>query len=333
MYVSVVAASVKQLAVQVPALRRARLLVPRAERPQLPDGAPSPIDILKRSAPLALGAAVYQINVMVDGLMAEGMLDDGGPNLHYLANRVQQFPLALVAIAATSAVFPALQALGHKRELSSVRSLHDRTHVAIAAVALPAACGLFALAQPVIEVLFERRNFTAEGVTRMTPALQVLCLAILPAGATGLIARTYYAMGDFLTPVKVSVTMLVLNVGLNAWFLVGLGLDIEGLAAATAITSALNAVALLPGLTGKLGLPRCQEPVFGTLVKTMIASILAAVAAAMTESLLDDVVGRTLALCAAIFVGGATYLLAGMLIGIEVVMTIAKKFLRRRSPS
>ncbi|MGK0480261.1 MAG: putative peptidoglycan lipid II flippase [Planctomycetota bacterium] len=328
----VLIAGVVQLGVQLPALRRAGLTVRGAARLSLPPGAPRPLDILRRSAPLALGAAVYQINVMVDGLMAEG-LPDGGPTLHYLANRVQQFPMALVAIAATSAVFPALQALGNKRDLAGIRRLHDRTHLAIAAVAIPAACGLFALAQPVIEVLFERGTFTAEGTQRMKPALQVLCVAILPAGATGVIARTYYAMGDFLTPVKVSVSMLVLNVGLNAWFLVGFGMDIEGLAAATAITSALNAVALLPGLTRRLGLPKCSEPVGGTLVRILLASVLAGAAAASAEGFMDDRVGRTLALGFGMAAGGATYVAAGMVLRIEVVLVIAKKLIRRRSPS
>ena len=235
--VAVLFSGVVQLAVQLPALRAASLLGRATRQASLPLDAPRPLDVLKRSAPLALGAAVYQINVMVDGLMAEGLLPNGGPTLHYLANRVQQFPLALVAIAATSAVFPALQAMGHRRDLAGLRRLHDHTHLAIAAVAIPAACGLFALSRPVIEVLFERGNFQSDGVARATPALQALCLAILPAGATGLIARTYYAMGDFLTPVKISVSMLLLNVLLNTWFLVALGMDVEGLAAATAITT------------------------------------------------------------------------------------------------
>ncbi len=328
----VLLAGVVQLCVQLPALRSAGLASGRL-RHKLPEGAPKPLEILKRSAPLALGAAVYQINVMVDGLMAESLLPNGAPTLHYLANRVQQFPVALVAIAATSAVFPALQALGHKRDLPALRSLHDRTHLAIAAVAIPAALGLLVLSAPVIEVLFERGNFGSDGVARATPALQVLCLAILPAGATGLIARTYYSMGDFLTPVKVSAGMLVLNVGLNIWFLKGFGMDVEGLAAATAITSALNAVALLPGLTRRLGLPACQEPVKMTLAKIAVASTLAAAAAGLTESLLDDVFGRTLALIAAVAAGGATYLAIGALVRIEVVLAVARKFVHRKTTS
>ena len=43
-----------------------------------------------------------------------------------------------------------------------------------------------------------------EGVTRATAGLRWLCLAILPAGAVGLVARTYYALGDFRAPVRVS---------------------------------------------------------------------------------------------------------------------------------
>ncbi|QDV10047.1 Lipid II flippase MurJ [Planctomycetes bacterium Poly30] len=331
--IGVLVSGVVQLLVQLPALRAAGLLGGRASRTPLPTDAPKPLDVLKRSAPLALGAAVYQINVMVDGLMAEGLLPNGGPTAHYLANRVQQFPLALVAIAATSAVFPALQALGHKRDLRGLRKLHDTTHLAIAAVAVPAACGLFALSQPVLEVLFERGSYQSDDVLRTTPALQALCLAILPAGATGLIARTYYAMGDFLTPVKISVSMLFLNALLNTWFLVGLGMDVEGLAAGTAITSALNAAALLPGLTSRLGLPACGVPMRGALGKILVASLIAAAAASGAEALLDGIVGRTAALTVAIGVGGGTYAAGGMLLGVDVVRVIARKFLGRRSRS
>ena len=108
----VLLAGAVQLAVQWPALRRAGFVGGARRALSLPAGAPGPMDVLRRAAPLALGAAVYQVNVMVDGLMAEG-LPDGGPTAHYFANRLQQFPLALIAVAATSAVFPALQELGH----------------------------------------------------------------------------------------------------------------------------------------------------------------------------------------------------------------------------
>jgi len=245
-----------QLAVQLPALRRTHLIGGTPANSQLRTEARAGARaVLKRSLPLALGAAVYQVNVMVDGLMAEGLLPDGGPTAHYFANRVQQFPMALISIAATSAVFPALAALGKTGDRAGLRRLHDRTQRAVAFVALPASAGLFALAVPVMSTLFEHGRYGPDGVARAADALRALSLAILPAGAVGLCARTYYALGDFRTPAIVSVLMLLLNVGLNLFFLVGLKLDVEGLAWATAVTSWANLLVLWPGLSGKLGLP------------------------------------------------------------------------------
>lgn len=324
----VLLAGAVQLAVQWPALRRAGFVGGARRALSLPAGAPGPMDVLRRAAPLALGAAVYQVNVMVDGLMAEG-LPDGGPTAHYFANRLQQFPLALIAVAATSAVFPALQELGHGGDRRALRALHDRTHLSIAAVALPAAIGLFALAEPVVEVAFERGAFGREGVERTALALQVLCLAILPAGATGLVARTYYAMGDFVTPVKVSVGMLALNVALNAWFLVGLGMDVEGLALATAITSALNAALLLPGLTRRLGLPASEQPWPGDFARIFLAAATCGAAAFATERVLDEFLGRFPALAVAMVVGGGAYVAVAAAVRVRIVIEIASRFRRK----
>src|SRR6185503_18607579 len=105
--------------------------------------------VIAATAPLALGAAVYQVNVMVDGFMALSLLREGGATVLSAATRLQQFPMSLVSIAATSAVFPALTALGHGRAYAGVRSLHDRTQHAVAFVAIPASVGLLVFAEPV----------------------------------------------------------------------------------------------------------------------------------------------------------------------------------------
>jgi putative peptidoglycan lipid II flippase len=324
----VLLAGLFQLAVQVPALRSAGFL--GTAPPTVPEG-PGAWSVLRASAPLALGAAAYQINVMLDGLMAEGLLPDGGPTLHYYANRVQQFPMALIAVAATSAVFPALQAFGHKGERRALRDLHDRTHRAIAFVALPASVGLFVLAQPVIAASFERGAFGAEGVTRATAALRMLCLAILPAGATGLVARTYYALGDFKSPVRVSVVMLALNVVLNLVFVRGIGMDVEGLALATALTSWGGLALLLPGLGRRLDLPAGTTAFAGPLGRMALASAGSAAAAWGARELSHGALGRALALVVAIAVGVVTYGLLATLLRVPEVRVVRDRLAARRN--
>ena len=251
---AVLLAGLVQLAVQLPAAFSRGLLVRGGE----PDAEPRPgeggWDVLKRAAPLAFGAAIYQVNVMVDGLMAESLLPVGAPTAHYYANRIQQFPLALVATAAASSVFPALNALGAVGRGDELRRLHDRAQLGVAALAFPAGFGLLVLAPEITSALLQHGKFDAAGAERTANALAVLGLALVPAGAVGLASRVYYALDDLRTPVLVSAAMLVINAGLNLAFVLGAGTDVEGLALATMITSWLHLAVLVPGFR-KLGLP------------------------------------------------------------------------------
>ncbi len=311
----VLLASVVQLVVLLPALRRtglwelgAALLRPSAEAREAAWG------VFKRSAPLAFGAAVYQVNVMVDGVMAQSLLRPGGQTAHYLANRVQQFPLALIAIAATTAVFPALAALGHERRLGELRSLHDTTQRSVLFVALPAAVGLAVLAHPIASVLFEHGEYDTDGVVRVAAALRVLSLAVLTAGAVGLVVRTYYAMGDYRTPVLVSSAMLLLNVGLNLLFLRGMAMDVEGLALATTLSSMGNLLLLLPGLTRRLQLPPANS---GALRSFSLAALAAAACGGASAAVQGSLAERSpdwLALTLAIAAGVLAYFLAAELL-------------------
>lgn len=335
----VLVAGAVQLGVHAPALRRVGLLgkgraaAGDAERVAARRGARS---VLRRSAPLALGAAVYQINVMVDGLMAEALLRDGGPTLHYYANRVQQFPMALIAVAATSAVFPALQAHGAREDRRAVRDLHDRTHRAVAFFALPASVGLFVLAEAVIGASFEHGAFGAEGVGRASGALRWLCVAILPAGAAGLVARTYYALDDFRTPVRISCAMLVVNIGLNVWFVAVLGMDVDGLALSTAVTSWLNLAWLASGLSRRLGLPASSVPLVGPLARMLVAAGACGAVAVGVQNALSDWLGRIMTLPLAIGAGVGAYVLASLLLRVPEARDAAARLgrrMRRRSSS
>ena len=237
------------------------------------------LHVIKTAAPLAVGAAVYQVNVMVDGLMAEGLLRDGGPSALYYANRIQQFPLALVAIATTNAVFPSLKALGHTGRTDELRRLHDRAQLGVVFLALPAAAGLWVLSDEIAATLFLRGNYGEDGVARIAIALRMLALALIPAGASGLAGRAYFACSDLVTPVRIAAALLFVNVGLNAALVLGFDMDVEGLALATAITSWMTLALLLFGLRRRLRLPASELRLGGRLGRVVLASAVAALVA------------------------------------------------------
>ena len=313
----VLLAGVVQLAVQVPTLRAQGLMGSRASLVSRPPGSHGPWRVLRRSAPLALGAAVYQINVMIDGLMAEGLLPDGGPTCYYYAGRLQQLPLALFAISATSAVFPLLQAHAHARDFRATRDLHDKTQRAIAFWVLPASVGLWVLAAPVVSVCLGGGEFGAAGVERTSAALRFLALAIVPVGASGLLARTFYSMHDLRTPVVISSAMLVANVGLNVVFIRGFDMDVSGLALASAITAWGNLLLLFPGLGGRLGLPAAANPLLGPLARMALAAAVCGLVASATHSLGSELLGSLGALLLAVGAGGLAYALTARALSIK----------------
>jgi putative peptidoglycan lipid II flippase len=330
--------------VQVPALVRERLLVRgppgpgyRSAAGDATGGTPVSMGsassehvwrVLRNAAPLALGAAVYQVNVMIDGLMAQSLLPSGGPSILYYATRVQQLPLSLISLAATSAVFPALSALGHARRLEELRALHDRTQLAVAFVALPATLGLCALAQPVMAVCFEHGAFGAEGVARGAMGLRALTLAILPAGAAGLVARTYYAMGDMRTPVKISIVLLGVNVVSNAVLVKVLGMDIEGLALSTGLCAWANLFWLWPGLRTRLGLPPRQSDFLPRIFRVSLCAVASATASWLAYPLLARQ-GRSMSgLALSILIAVAVYALSAHLLRVPEWRHVWSRFRR-----
>jgi putative peptidoglycan lipid II flippase len=235
--------------------------------------------VLRSTGPLVLGAAIYQINVMIDGLMANSLLRPGGSSVIYYANRFQQFPMALIATAAANAVFPLLNAHGHLGERVKVRALHDRTQLAMLFLALPAAAGMFALALPIASVCYEHGNFGLEGTLRTAEGLRCLAFALVPAGAAALASRVFVAMGDLATPVRLALWTLVLNVGLNTLLVVGFGLDVAGLTLATALASSINLWWLLVRMRSRLGLPSADPELRSRVVRITVAALASALAA------------------------------------------------------
>ena len=321
-----------QLALQVPAMKATGLFQQSAPDPARKTRA---WQVLKDALPLAVGAAVYQLNVLIDGWMAEGMLDDGGPTLYYYANRLQQLPMALISISASTAAFPALLAMGQKGDLGELRGLHDRTQRGTVFLLLPAAVGLYVLAGPEISVLLEHGEFGAKGVARATPALQYLTFALLPGGAALLATRVYISMGDKRTPVVYSVLSMILNTGLNVLFLRGFGdvapMDIEGLALGTAISSWFHLLLLLHGHR-RLGLPKALSGSAGMVSKMVIAALAMGWVAGQAEESLRGSWGQIAALTVAILLGALTYFALAAALRIPIQRELLSKLAKRLRP-
>ncbi len=109
-----------QLALQVPPLlRRGLHLWPRWE-----PGHAAVRRVFWLMAPTVFGAAVYQINVMVDTILAS-VLPSGSVSYLWYADRVFEFPLGIFAVALGTGALPSFSTLAARRAYGTTRAVVD----------------------------------------------------------------------------------------------------------------------------------------------------------------------------------------------------------------
>lgn len=244
---SVLVSAALQLVWQMP--RLAQLGVGfRLARPAL---TPEFRAVLANMGPMVVGMGAGQIAVLADSQIALMFLSEGGRSHIYYAMRMVQFPMGLVAVALGTVVYPQLARLvarGDRGQAGAAAGLALRIDLLLT---LPAAVGLAVLARPIVGLLFEHGNFTAQAADLTSHALIGYAFGIPAAGAVLLLTRASYALGNVRLPVRVGLAMLgvqiVLDVVLVRW------LGEFGLGLASSLCSTFASMALMYGVRRLLG--------------------------------------------------------------------------------
>ena len=108
--------------------------------------------------------------------------------------------------------------------------------------AIPCSAGLIFLAAPIARLLFERGQFTAEDTARTARMIAVFGSSVWAYCVLPVIVRGFYAVGDRITPLRMSLSAVVLNLTLDLTLVWPLAE--AGLATATAISAAIQVAGL-----------------------------------------------------------------------------------------
>ena len=188
--------------------------------------------------PGALGAGVYQLNLVIDTWFASH-LPTGAVSYLFYADRLVQLPLGLIGVALGTALLPLLsrQLRGGREE--AARHNFDRALELALLLSLPAAVGLGTLAGPIVTVLFERGAFDRAAAEATAAALAAFALGLPAYVLIKVLATGFFAREDTKTPVVVAALCLLANVAvilatIGTWGHVGIAL-------ATSTASWLNA--------------------------------------------------------------------------------------------
>ena len=200
--------------------------------------------------PTVLGAAVYQINILVGTLLAS-FLSIGSISFLYYADRLVQFPLGVFGLAVSTAALPSLAALAADKDMKGFKEALNSSLRLTLFICLPATAGLIALSTPVVSLLFGHGAFTGDAVRATAYALIGYALGLPAFAMVRPLVSGFYALEDTRTPVLAACICLVLYVLVAVGLMQVLGH--VGLALATTISSWANFFLLTRSLRRKIG--------------------------------------------------------------------------------
>lgn len=222
-----------QLAIQLPSLRRAGLPL----RPGWGFRSPGVKKILLLMGPAALGAAVYQLSIFINTILAS-FLPLGSLSYLYFADRLMQFPLGIFAVAIGTATLPTLARQNARGDqagfMASVRFALGLSFF----ITVPAMVGLVVLALPLVTFLFQRGEFTVQSSLGTAIALQAYAFGLPFLSGAGILARVFYSRANTKTPALVGMGSLA--AGVVAALILMRPFQHMGLALASSISSLIN---------------------------------------------------------------------------------------------
>jgi putative peptidoglycan lipid II flippase len=133
---------------------------------------------------------------------------EGGLQYMNLATTLIQFPQGLVATAISVAVLPTLAAQAALIKDEGLRAYRDTLGLGLrlaTTLIIPAALGLFVLATPITQLLFEGGEFLASDTAITVHALRLYLIGLPFAAIDLLLVYAFYARKDTLTPALIGV--------------------------------------------------------------------------------------------------------------------------------
>ncbi len=168
--------------------------------------------VIRLMLPRIGGLGVFSLNFLVMNNIAS-RLGVGSVSALDWGWRLMQIPQTLIGTAMGIVIFPTLAALSEVEDLPGKRGAMTGALRFILISSIPAAIGLIVLGRPLISLL-ERGAFDASASALVYSTLSMFTLGLIVHAALEVIARSFYADKDTLTPLFAALGGALINFSL-----------------------------------------------------------------------------------------------------------------------
>ena len=224
--IGVIIGGIAQLVLQAPFLAKFNLLVlPKFNFSLTPFK-----KLTKLLVPSVFGIAVYQLNIAV--LRQFGSyLPDGQISCYYNADRLMQFSLGVFAISIATAALPLMSSQNIRHDKKALFNTWIFSTKLTNFITIPAALGLFAIAIPLVSVLYLHGKFNLHDVKLTAYTTMAFAPGLIAVGISRTTVQVFFALKDMKTPVYIGILTLFINTCIGflllSYQVIGLGITLS----------------------------------------------------------------------------------------------------------
>jgi putative peptidoglycan lipid II flippase len=253
---------------------------------------------------VTIGQASVVLVPLIDTVIAT-LLPIGARTVLYYADRINQLPLGVLGIALGTVLLPEMSARLARGDRAGSDTAQNRSAAMTLLLTLPFVFAFLAIPALLMRAVFAHGAFDTVAAAQSGQALAAYGVGLPAMALIRIVAPTFYARHDTVTPMRATMTAMACNIALKFVFVWGLGLGVAGIALGSAIGAWIN-VAVLTWTGYSRKLLAIEKLFLRALPAALLAAIATGVGAWLGAKLLQGQ-GDIPALAAAIACAGAGY--------------------------
>lgn len=239
-----------------------------------PRWTPEVKEFFKAFGAVTIGAASVFIAPFIDTVIAS-LLPTGSRTALYYADRIDQLPLGVLGIALGTVLLPEMSARLAVNDRAGSDAAQNRAATLSLLLTLPFAAVFLTIPDTIMRAIFAHGAFDKNAAELSAIALATYGIGLPAFALVRIVAATFYARHDTMTPARATFTAVAVNIAMKIVFVWGFDLGIAGIALGTSLGAWVNV-----GQLGFLGRRRNLLHVSGGFRRAVFPVLAAAIATA-----------------------------------------------------
>jgi len=285
------------------------------------------IRMLKLFIPRIWSSIVYHLSVFIDTIFSSlvSIVGQGALASVYYANRLIQFPFALIALSISRVAIVDLSSYHHRGNMDDFKKLFVFSLQNIIFFIIPLASFFLFASKDIINVIFTRGKFDIDSLNMTASVLFFYSFGLFFFCGIKLLVNSFYALKETTLPAKTATISLVINIILSAILM--FPLKIGGVALGSSLAAAFNFGLLYYWLRKRIGKIDFQDTKTQFLKTLFLSVVIGITARILLDSLtLNKYINMLIVVISLLGI----FITGGYILGIKQVNYLKKWALERK---